>query len=339
MRRMSAALFLLCSAHAAAQTTPSPAPPPPPAPVTEAQQQPATRPVAEVFNDRLEALTPARPADYYLLGEEVAAEASTYADRQLAITLFVLAAELDVRRGGRPVTASAAYIALADVITSERDRRWLLYLARTLDPRRVSPEWLGRIAAPTVESPVYQIATGLGLVRSGHGVQARQMLEKPEVQAAMVRLEPLLRNLGAGTVTQLNREARLWPCPDCSGARIIKRGNPPEAKICNHCKGDPGPSLTESAFLGQLRFEALLLQGNQRSWAAQVASDGFAPLRDSDPSSLPVVFEVDPAKVVWRGGEWVVDPSAPLPPPKPKVEPDANQPETPAPESTPSSGS
>jgi hypothetical protein len=337
MKRTSAAVLLLFSAHAAGQTAPAPAPtPPPPAPATAAQPQPATKPVAEVFNDRLEALTPARPVDYYLLGEEVAAEASTYADRQLAITLFVLAAELDLRRGGRPVTASAAYIALADVITSERDRRWLLYLARTLDPRRVSPEWLGRIAAPTVESPVYQIATGLGLIRSGHGVQARQMLEKPEVQAALVRLEPLLRNLGAGTLTQLNREAKLWPCPDCSGARVIKRGNPPEAKICNHCKGDPGPSLTESAFLGQLRFEALLLQGSQRSWAAQVASDGFAPLRDSDPSSLPVVFEVDVSKVLWRGGQWVVDPSAP-PPPKPKPEPEPGQPV--APDPTPSSGS
>jgi hypothetical protein len=284
------------------------------------------KPLSEKFNDKLEQLSPSRPEEYYLLGEEVAAEVATYNDRQLAITLFVLAADLDLRRNTRPVTASAACLALADVIKSDRDRRWLIYLSRTLDPRRVTPEWLARPAPATSESPVYQVATALGLVRSGHGVQARQMLDKPEVKEALDRLEPILRNLGGGSVAQLTREAMLWPCSECSNARVIKRGSPPEVRICPRCKADPGPQLTEEQFLGQLRFESMLLQGNQRSWAAQALSDNAAPLRDSDPSTLAIAFDVDTAKVLWRNGQWVVDPNAPPPPPKPRPEPAPDQP-------------
>jgi hypothetical protein len=91
--------------------------------------------------------------------------------------------------------------------------------------------------------------------------------------------------------------------------------------------------MSEGMFLAQLRFEAILLQGSQRSWAAQLATDHGAPLRDTDPSTLPVVFEVDPDKVLWREGQWVVDPSAPKPPasqPPPNEAPEAKDPPAPA---------
>ena len=335
MRTAHLMLALLLGACAAAleagqpePTSPVSMPEPEPAPPTPPQ------PLALRFADRLHTLTPTRPEDYYLLGEELAPEVATSDDRQLTVTLYVLAAHLDIQRSTRPLTASAACVALADLIKSERDRRWLIYLARTLDSRRVQPEWLARTSPPTIDSPVYQIATALGLVRSGHGVQARQMLEKPDVQSALERFEPIMKNLGGGSLATLNREASLWPCPQCNNTRMTRRGNPPEVKLCTSCRGDPGPQLSEAVFLAQLRFESLLLQGTQRSWAAQALADGAAPLRDNDPSTLPVVFDVDPARVLWRNGQWVNDPSVP---PRPASQmpgpPASSEPKTTAPPS------
>ncbi|HYE63140.1 MAG TPA: hypothetical protein VD997_14190 [Phycisphaerales bacterium] len=334
MRAAIAILVLLAGASwssaqgpapAAPGTPPTPAPSAPQPPAPEPAQRPdqapqptqPRQPLAEKYAQRLAALDPSRPEEYYRLGEEIADEVELVEDRRLATSLYVLAATLDIKRGGRPVTASAACVALADLIRNERERRWLVYLSRTLDPRRVPPEWLARAAPTTADSPVYQMAAALGLVRSGHGIQARQLLEKPEVKAGLARLESMLQRMGGGSLFQVTREAQRWPCPECSGGRITKRGNPPDAKICPICKADPGPVISENVFLGQLRFEAVLLQGNQRSWAAQLAADEGAPLRDTDPSTLPVVFEVDPDKPFWRDGQWVPDPSAPRPPPKP----------------------
>ena len=74
-------------------------------------------------------------------------------------------------------------------------------------------------------------------------------------------------------------------------------------------KAPPEPTAEQLATLkselaNQLRIEAVLLQGTQRSWAAQVLSDAGAPLRDLDPAELPGTYAVDPKKVLGRDGQW-----------------------------------
>lgn len=310
-------------------------------------QQPAQQPpktsspslsdIEQRLRARLEALHPADPRQYYLLGEEVADEAQSPRDQRLAITLFVLAGMLADARGDAD-TAAAACIALADTTRADKDRRWLVGLARRLDPRRVLPMWAPGAASGPTGTTAYQIAVLLGCIRSGEGPAARALLGRSDVAEELSRYDRLLSRLGLiGGVSSIRREADRWPCPECGNLRILKRGRLPsdnDPRRCPNCAGNPGPLLDDKALLAHLRFESLLLQGSQRSWAAQVVTDGGAPLIDPDISSLPEVFRVDPLLVLWRDGVWVADPNAPAPgrPPSPQpTDPAPSEPQPPTP--------
>lgn len=315
----------------------APEPTPQPEPVAQ-PQSPAQEESHEIpasiapFRSRLEGLSPANPDAYFLLGEEVADQANDMAARELAKQLYVLAFDLATDRPGRSSLQAACCVALADLVKAEHDRRWLVALARTLDPRRVPPEWLARQAPATTDSAAYQVATVIGLVRSGQGGAARQLLERPEVKTAVESYDRLMMNMGvAGGSAGLMREAGRWPCPECQNERVVKRGNPPESKLCPNCKGEPGPEMSGRDFVMQLRFESLILQGTQRSWAAQVTADGGAPLIDPEAGGLAAAFDVDPTLVLWRDGKWVADPSLP---PRPKPTPPPPPVQKPATETT-----
>jgi hypothetical protein len=85
--------------------------------------------------------------------------------------------------------------------------------------------------------------------------------------------------------------------------------------LCDTCRGNPGPTITEEEMANHLRIEAVLLEGEQRSWAAQLVADAGAPLRDLDPAELAATYGVDPARPVWRGGEWVAGGANAIAPP------------------------
>ncbi len=332
----------VCGAQPGVAARPSlPAQPGKPAPAV-APPAPAATPEEPLFTpvplkvryaDRLAALRPSNPEGYYLLGEEAADAAFDATGRQLAVELFVLAVHLDLQQQGIHATAAAACIGLASLTPSTRDQRWLVFMARTLDARRSPPPWLAQQAPETQESAGYQIATMLGYVRSGDGVPARHLLDNPEVRSAFESYDSMLSYLGGGNVNTILRQAQRWPCPECGNERAVRRpGNPPEYRECPICHGDPGPEMSEREFLGQLTFEALLLQGTQRSWAAQIATDGGEPLRDADPAAIAQAYSMDTRQVLWRDGRWVVDPNAkpPAPPAAEGVKPDPGEPAVPA---------
>jgi hypothetical protein len=282
------------------------------------QDKPEPPPLIETLRPRLEALTPANPEGYYLLAEEVADQATDPAARKLAQQLYVLAFDISAGRDrpGRAALQASVCVALADLVKVDHDRRWLIALARTLDPRRAPPEWLARQAPATTDSAAYQVATVMGLIRSGDGGPARQLLQRPEVKSAFEAYDRMMINMGISSgASGIIREADRWPCPECQNERVVKKGNN-EPRLCSHCQGDPGPALSGAEFIAQLRFESLILQGSQRSWAAQVASDAGAPLMDPDAGGLAAAFDIDPTLVLFKGGHWVVDPNAP-PRPKP----------------------
>lgn len=290
---------------------------------TALQQQ--ERALERQYAARLAALSPANPEAYFLLAEELADGAeSDPTRRRLATRLFVLAYDIARKKpDGRPLAASAC-LGLASVAGSARDKQFLSSLARTLDPRQISPSWVETPEVATSDSGAYRLAVLLGDVRAGEGLRARRLLEDPDVASLLDRYDALLGRsgleLGAFSV---RREAGRWPCAECRNERVVRRmvEGQVEYRICPVCNGALGPKLSTSMFLGQLRFEAWLLQGSQRSWASQMGMDGGMPLIEPDPDRIGLQFAVDTSLALWRNGIWVVDPNAPKPPLAPAGDP------------------
>ncbi len=268
---------------------------------------------------RLERLSPSNPELYFESAKSSWTLPTTRAAFSWARQLYVLAYHLDRARGGHQL-ASQACLAIAQLNDNEKDRRWLLSLAVLLDRRQVRPEWIRRADESASSQTSYLAATVLGLVRAGEGYAARTRLAEPGVAALLTSYERLLSATGdTGAVRWIEREAGRWPCPECHNQRIVKKGGGKDSivKLCTTCGGNPGPKLNNAALVAQLRFESRLLNGIQRSWAAQAWSDQGAPLRDPDPEELPKQFDVDPERTLWRDGRWVApaDPAPPKPAP------------------------
>ncbi len=288
-------------------------------------------PAATAWQERLAALTPADPAAYLELGEEIAATItepqsgapaeSAAATRRLVVELYVLALALDQRDTGISPTGASAALALASISIRDEEKRWLTAVARTLDPRQAPPPWMARPEVASVESEAFRAASAIGLIRSGDGIRARQLLGHAEVRAVLERSSSLIERLGfSGGAGRLLREAELWPCSQCANQRIFKRLTASgEPRLCTNCEGVPGPRLSERELLALLQFESWLLDGRQRSWAAQSTADGGAPLRDPDPTEVSSFFRVDPKRPYWRRGAWRSNAdgtdAAPSPPP------------------------
>jgi hypothetical protein len=285
-----------------------PAATPAPEQSIETRTKPARgTPLAVAWADRLALLRPGDPDGYFRLGEEVVARASQPADVRLARELFVLAYELDRRTGGRSGLMGASCIALADIAPLRQDRRWLLAMARSTDAR-YTPAGVatGRHAAATLAPGAASAATALGQTRSGDGAAARQALANPDVLEVLRGYDAALAGGGRGGVERILRMAEAWPCPECRNARVIKLpgSNPARYRVCGTCEGNPGPKLSREELLTLLRVESWILDGEQKTWAAQIAADEGAPLHDPEPAELAPVLGVDASKVYWRGGGW-----------------------------------
>lgn len=275
---------------------------------SQTPREPSTAAVTEVFAARLAELRPSDPAAYLALAEDLLPLPTTPASRDLVVQLLVLAYELDRTDGGQNQTAASAAIALASLPTARHSRDWLFATAKRLDPRHSTPRWLALEEAETEQSNGYQIAVGMGFVRSGWGSLAKQVFDRPDVAASLEAFDRTLKMMGiTGGADGLRREAERWPCRECSNERIVRRsnGSTAEYRICPNCGGLPGPRLTPGEFVAHLRSESLLLSGHPRSWAAQIASDGGAALLDPDPASLAEMFRVDASRSLFRDGRWV----------------------------------
>jgi hypothetical protein len=288
----------------------------PPAAAPTEQPDAAEQRVANAWGARLVKLDPADPMTYFLLGEDVAETARDAPARDLARRLFVLAYELDARRTAAPAPGAtfalgpSVCMALASLATRDDERRWLRALAETLaeGPSGTS-EAPPRAAESWPQETAFELATAMGLARSGEGRRAAILLEKPGVAEllAEVNARPMPDGRPASLKNFLERTIRDWPaCPQCRNRRVVPAGanRSGEMVLCDTCRGNPGPRMLEDELANQLRLESVLLQGVQRSWAAQVLADAGAPLRDLDPTELAGTYGVDPARPLWRDGAW-----------------------------------
>jgi hypothetical protein len=315
-----ARIVLIGAAAAHASGAPDNQPEAPEA-ATSAPPEPTDDPgvLPDDLASKLEALSPADSRAYLMLGEEVAADATSPEQVLLARTLYVLAFELDRRRrdagaSGDPGLAASACLALADLSRLEEDRRWLVALARSIDRRYASPDW-SRAAQPSYSGEAgFKAAEFLGLVRSGDGHRARDLLADAEVAHVLQEYERMVGGLGSsGMLREMEIQSLQWPCPQCGNLRVTRLGetNPPRKGICPTCHGNPGPTLSRGELIGQLRFESGLLDGIQSSWSAQMTLDQGAPLREPSPAELAPTMGVDADAVYWRDGVWVEDRQVP----------------------------
>lgn len=333
-------LALLASVSAGAFSLAQTAPPAPP--VSPAPNAAQALPDVPRLVERLVALHPSDPEAYFLLAEEVAFEATAPAHVRLAQTLYALAYELDRERGQTALGASCC-LGLAATERSESAQLWLRALAGAIDRRYVQPDWSAPADGDAPGGTPLMVATIVGLVRAGEGALARERLDDhPDALAMLKKYEPLMGNTGErGGLSRLELNMSGWPCRECGNRRIVikKNTDPPESVLCYTCNGNPGPILSRAELIAQLRFESRLLNGIQRSWAAQILSDFGATLHDPDPAELATAYDADPAKPLYRDGRWVADPAgAPAPVPAPPAQPVAPSPEPPAPDGPISDG-
>lgn len=268
--------------------------------------------------ERLTALTPGKPMEYFLLGEEVASEARTRSDRKLARELFVLAMHLDQQAGSPESITPSALLALASLASSDRERHYLNATARVAQSglrssSAQSPKRRLAILQPTDQTG-FDLATALGLSRVGEGRRSDILLDRPEVAALLAAYEPVLNADGQVNALQTIRSwNQAWStCPECRNRRTVTRsdgpGTPARVRLCRTCNGQPGPDLTVNQLLGQLRAESVLLSGVHRFWSSQALVDEGQPLRDPTPEAVAGTLQVDVSRAYFRDGAWVEKP-------------------------------
>lgn len=273
--------------------------------------------------ERLSSLRPDAPLEYFELAEELLADPLTVDDREIARRLFVLALVCSHRSDAGPRSSldpdwlpASACLALASIAQTEQERRWLRAVAGTLAPADARLAVQRQHESRMVDSAAIELSGALGALRFGDGRRAAKILEKPEVAALLLRYERLLSpgGLPGGAARVRALIDRHPACPECRNRRFVK--DKEGVHLCPSCGGRPGPALENEELVGQLRLESLLLNGVQRSWAAQVVADDGAPLRELDVASVTEAYQVDPAKVVWRDGRWA-EPLSTAPPAPP----------------------
>lgn len=322
LRPFVATALLACLAGPAHAQPPAPSPPE--AAPAETGDAAAPRPTGDPglyarvrdLERRLEALRPARPAAYFELGEEVAQEASRAEDRRLARQLYALAIELNRLSSARdPQLERSACLALAAAAETDADARWLRAMAGALDAPLGAAA--GRVAPPR-DPAALDLCSVLSYSRTGEGRRAQPLLSQPEVARLLASCDRLLGGGFPGGADRVRKALDDWPsCPQCRNRRTVK--DAAGVHLCPTCKGTPGPQLSGTELLNQLRTEAAVLSGAQRSWAGQLIADAGAPLRELDLPEIAVTYGVSALAPIYRDGRWAPDPTLtpPSPPPAP----------------------
>jgi len=250
------------------------------------------------LRERLSALTPERPMDYYELAEEVAYEQPD--DIALARTLYVLSFGLARRSDPASPLGPSVCLALADLSTSARERRWLRSLAQSLTTGGGALAPAGATEDDINPGVALTLAQALGDFHAGEYRKAIDAIDKdPRVREAFERET---RSIPGGP-SRIEDELRSEPqCRRCRNKRIIRAGADAEPNsyiLCPTCGGNPGPDLTDAELINLLRVESTLLGGTSSTWSAQFVLDGGRPLRDIDPEELAPWFNVDPEATRW----------------------------------------
>lgn len=237
---------------------------------TASNAQEAPRAIFAEWNDRLEALDPGRPMDYFELGEEVEDAAETPEERMLARELFGLAGLLDQEQLGR--SAALAIASLEErAVARERLRAAadLLAPSGTVDPG-------GRGSTATSREGRLAFCHALGALRRGDGSRVMRHLSSADAEVVLSDLGPLL----PGGTARFKRDADVY-------------------------SGGLRPDLNDAEVEAHLIVEMVALTPTKPDWAVALRASHGAPLMVVDLQRLDRLFGVDPARPYWRNGDWV----------------------------------
>lgn len=224
------------------------------------------------WTPRLSELDPARPLEYFELGEEIADSAATDRDRAIARRLFGIAGRIDPEGLG----ASAA-LALATLTTDRRAADRLRAAAAMLGDGITRP---GGAADRTTVDPLtaLEISEAFGGFRTGRTSKLRQLMDDP------LRLRLL----------------ETWDDSLPGGVKWLAAQSRRSARS--------RPDLDEDEVLAMLRIEAGLLQGPQTSWSSMLDLDGDEPLLEIRVDRIDQMLLDGELLPYWRDGRWAATP-------------------------------
>lgn len=235
------------------------------------------------LEERLAALDPVRPSDYFELAEEIADAPRDPNDRELARVLYGLAGTLDPPRYARSAALGIADLAIDRVTgqaTDDRLRRRLLGVAILLE-REGGDADLSTALRPTRPSPqaALLLSESFSHVRRGQGPRALSAIRSPEVDAL---LESYGRALTGGA-SRFREDVRTF-------------------------RGGLRPAFAPAQRLAMLAIEEAALASSfpakPRSWSSVLVERNGRPLLEVDAARLDEAFGVDPSRPWWRDGRW-----------------------------------
>lgn len=217
------------------------------------------------WDARLARLDPVRPMDYLELGEEVADQAVSDAERRLARELFGYAGALDPTRLGR-----SAMLALASIAESDAERARALAAAELVGGRGASRA--GLVAEP---AQVEALARAISYHRRGEGRKALAALKQGDGDG-------LLDEVGVAL---------------SGGAEVFR-------EECKAARAGASPVSDEDVIARGLLIEHALRTGDLRTPGLDMALFGDAPLVEIDLTDPESTWRVDPSRPWWRDGKW-----------------------------------
>ncbi|TVQ77965.1 MAG: hypothetical protein EA380_06670 [Phycisphaeraceae bacterium] len=269
------------------------------------------------LQQRLAALSPENPMDYFNLAEEIGYEMPMGVARELAQRLFALSAALDRRSASPEGLTHSVCIALAELATDADERRWLRSLAEAVREDGGRPSWRLRGEARQTDDTPEQFARAMGSFRGGDGATMRALMRRVDGEA-LLRDAGLDHESASGVMRDLQRLVPLMrPLGPGRDGRVVRstRDGVQTVEIDPETGGNPGPGLTSSEFVDHLRAELVLLGAQPSTWSAQLMLDRGRVYRDLDPEALGAYFRIDVERSVWRlggaspdwtGGSWVI---------------------------------
>ncbi len=234
--------------------------------------------------DRLAQLSPDNPQGYREYAEELAVQTVDPEAVETATRLFLIAAWLDPENQGR-----SALLGLTPLMTDPQQVKQLRGLAYLLDPAHDASLLEGSSAlgagrnsgiSDELRQDVVQV---LRFLRRGQRSNARQLLERQEIRAALAKATNKITPIECDQLVQ-------GSCPGC------QEGNLP-------------PYLLQKLLAAELE-----LTSRKRDSAAQTQWGFF--LDESFQKPLPVLSlrkatPLDPRQSVYRNGKWVEPSQAP----------------------------
>ncbi len=230
-----------------------------------------------VSPSRLAQLSPENPKAYREYAEELVEKASDPEAVETAARLFMIAAHLDPQKEGR-----SALLGMTPLMTDAQGVKRLRAMAYLTDPNHDAALLEGNLQAtasgtPLDESMRDEVINVLQMLRKGERADARQQLQRDEIQAALQQGTSKITLQDCLALVQGN-------CPGCEQGKIP-------------------PYMMQKLVAAELELSTSETSMEvQPQWGFFIDQSFLKPL---PVLSLDKATRFDPRKCVYRDGKWI----------------------------------